>query len=92
MAATTLEPYPTPARLGWTWSTECERYVTHFFSGIFTFFQAPAAPTLSFWPSPSSSSISGIPTSTSITRKGSTNAPGEYEDLIVRSFIVSLVL
>ena len=40
-----------------------------------TFFQAPAAPTLSFWPRPSSSSMRGMPTNSSITRKGNTKAP-----------------
>ena len=40
-----------------------------------TFFQAPAAPTLSFWPRPSSSSSSGIPTTISMMKNGIMNAP-----------------
>ena len=40
-----------------------------------TFDQAAAAPTRSRWPRPSSSNSSGIPTTTSITTNGTTNAP-----------------
>ena len=46
-------------------------------SFVFTFFQAPAAPTLSFCPRASSSRRRGIPTTTSISRKGRIKAPEE---------------
>ena len=44
-----------------------------------TFFQAPAAPTLSFCPRPSSNNISGIPTNTNINKKGRMKAPGHSD-------------
>ena len=54
------------------------------FFRFLTFFQAPAAPTLSFWPSPSSNSMSGIPTKTNINKKGRMKAPGVR--FFIRSF------
>ena len=52
--------------------------------------QAAAAPSLSFWPSPSSSSSSGIPTQTSITRNGMMNAPGWRGNVIKRKGLIEL--
>ena len=47
---------------------------------MFTFFQAPAAPTLSFCPRASSSRRRGIPTTTSISRKGRISVMADLAD------------